>query len=232
MGRAEPPTGVEPAATSLRGRHPTSGVSMAEGAPRPSSWPGVPRAAARAGFEPAIVRLTGGCLTTWRPCNEAPTRAAAIEAALVDVPAGRKRQRTWFADGFRSCRVFKDQRPRGRRGSGSRIRTCVYGFRARRLAVGPSRKMGGFPGNRTLPCRLRAGCSALELRTRRGGGSGGIRTPISSIKSRVSCCWTTDPKGSSLGRNAEFHGLVLRNEDARLPCTVSAPCGRIAPAHA
>lgn len=26
-------------------------------------------AAARAGVEPAVVRLTGGCLTTWLPCN-------------------------------------------------------------------------------------------------------------------------------------------------------------------
>jgi hypothetical protein len=65
----EPSTGVEPAATSLRKRHPTAGVSMATGAPRPRSWLGVLRAAARAGIEPAIDRLTAGCLATWLPCN-------------------------------------------------------------------------------------------------------------------------------------------------------------------
>lgn len=52
-------------------------------------------------------------------------------------------------------------------GFGGRIRTCVIGFSARYpSARRPRSGVGGSSRNRTLPCRLRAGCSALELKTR------------------------------------------------------------------
>ncbi len=66
----EPSTGVEPAATSLRERHPTVRVPMAHGRVL----------AARAGFEPAVARLTGGCLSSWLPCNvKRPGRGRSTE---------------------------------------------------------------------------------------------------------------------------------------------------------
>ena len=186
MGRTEPSTGIEPALTSLRERHPTSGVSMADGAPRTSSWLDLLRAAARAGFEPAHVRLTAGCLRHLATVQSyRRSRPPDSRAAVIDAPAGEKAPRAFTRSGFLSCRVFKEQRRAWRRrGSGSRIRTCVGGFRARCPAAGRSRKIGGFPGNRTLPCRLRAGCSALELETpaRASVGPEGFAPPSHRLK--------------------------------------------------
>lgn len=101
-------------------------------------WLGLLRAAARTGFEPANVRLTAGCL--W------PLGYRAIVSPITTARWASGRDR-------RTCRRESTAcRPRG-------------GFRSCRVFKEPSRRMGGFPGNRTLPCRLRAGCSALELET-------------------------------------------------------------------
>ena len=53
--------------------------------------------------------------------------------------------------------------------------------------------MGGSSGNRTLTDRLRADCSALELKTL--GGLGGSCTLISRGKSPVSSQFDDEPSG-------------------------------------
>ena len=106
-----------------------------------------------------------------------------------------------------SCHVVKER---------ASTKRDVHGFRARCPAVRRPRKglEGGLPGNRTLPCRLRAGCSALEPGTlifkRISGGPGGIRTPISWIKSPVSFPWTTSPAAN-----------ICHSQKASLPCLLS-----------
>lgn len=161
---------------------------MAIGAPRASSWLGVLRAAARAGIEPAIDRLTAGCLATWLPCNANADRDR-HDGRGRRTPAGEEAPRGRAARWFPGPVEISKNSDEGRRGSGSRNRTCIRGFKARRPAVGRSRRdrffRGGFPGNRTLPCRLRAGCPALEPGTRAEVGPEGFAPP--SHRLRVEC---------------------------------------------
>ena len=90
--------------------------------------------------------------------------------------------------------LSKSACPRERRhcGSGSRICTYANGFRARYPAIGPSRNgWSGSSGNRTLTDRLRADCSALELKTL--GGSEGVAPSSLGLKARCLVYSTTSP---------------------------------------
>jgi hypothetical protein len=60
------------------------------------------------------------------------------------------------------------------------------------------RRRSGSPGNRTLPYRLRAECSALELETR---GSGRSRTATCRVKSPL---LTAEPLTRSTSNENEF----------------------------
>lgn len=153
-GRRGQPLLHNPMTIMLAGRRGFEPRSAGFGVPPVSRAPGL--LAPRAGIEPAIGRLTAGCLSTWLPWNTA--------AGRVRLGGARGAPRLTAPQSCRKGILFSCQRA-CTAGSQRWIRTTVPRVRAECPAArrsGNASSCGASPESRTLIVRVRAGCPAIE----------------------------------------------------------------------